>query len=1152
MPQRLNMRDDELSAIIQFAPVALVVLDRNRNLKRVNKFAETMLGLDAKMCTGAPFNAWVAESTRPTVTRAIRYAAESKWGESEHGSPWAQPAQSTVALTPRRTPEDRAGRPFWCGITIAACFDTPANSSKLYMHEAWYIITITLLSSSTTKPPSLPNFTTPVEVAPEEEAVLETAKQVAAANLGPDQEVESAVDDDRGPFDDLADPPLQTSLLAEAVAYNIDYAVVCMSSDGHTAVRNRTADSLLERISAGPGGGMYEENVENPPAAPPSDRTADSAPLEGEVDTAWLLSHFNCYDASFSQLLNFRDYPLYRCAILGQKIVNEQIGVIAKDGTRYVLEVTGIPLFDSGGDGRYIGGALFLKDVTRESFRASSMSVAEVALVDDSGSVDTIASFKRVCEDLPEIAWIANSDGYLEWYNHRWYEYTGSSFETSKGSSWTDYVHPADLPSVGKAWSKALRQESRYEVQERILAKDGTYKWMLCRAHPVRNSEGKVLRWFGMLTDVHATLNALASNREARENLSDAVRGADITLWAVNTEGIFTLAEGPLASLDAAKGSSISGSSAHSISAGSSGSEDARTDLPHLREPTKAPIVGRSIFEEWGGQRKDPIMQALQGEHVTEESTIRGRTYRTMYRPTRAQMNAPTSFLLTHEDDEAPIIGVTGMSFDITERLIMEKKFEESAREVARAEAASSAAKEASRMKSQFLAVISHEIRTPLNGVVGLSELLLDIDSLTAEAQDLVHSILRSSGALLTVINDVLDFSKVEAGKLDLVSLPFSLQLVCEDSARDFQKLMLSKGLELIKDIDLPDEIVLGDAGRITQVLNNLLANAGKFTERGSVMLKASKTREESGICYYSFKVADSGCGIPQAQLSSLFQPFRQADPSTSRKYGGSGLGLAICRNLIELMGGEISLESEEGVGTTVTFTVPLLKSATSDPQNPREELQSMFSTYQIGERTAMLTQTTTTTKTTACHTFAPGPASGAGTAAPSEDYLGFRRSSLVSTTTKSNSVKKARILLAEDNPVNSQIAIKTLQKLGYEVDHAENGAEVLEFYKKNEEYALVLMDCMMPTMDGFQATRLMRASSSLAMRKVPIIALTAAAIKGRDICLAAGMSDFLSKPVRRATLDAMLQKWVGLEHDTTTLMTPSMSNQDATTPVFE
>jgi PAS domain S-box-containing protein len=271
-----------------------------------------------------------------------------------------------------------------------------------------------------------------------------------------------------------------------------------LNSDGHTAVRNRAADVLLERISAGPNRG--EDEAAEIGASSKTPAGSSDTPSEGEIDTAWLLSHFNCYDATFSHLLHFRDYPLYRCAILGQKIVSERIGAISKDGSKYTLDVTGIPLFDSQGDGSYIGGVLFLKDVTMETFSASSMGLEEGALVEDRGSVDSIGSFKRVCEDLPEIAWIANRDGYLEWYNHRWYEYTGSTFETSKGSSWTDYVHPSDLPSVGKAWSKALRQESRYEVQERILAKDGSYKWMLCRAHPVRNSEGKILRWFGMLT----------------------------------------------------------------------------------------------------------------------------------------------------------------------------------------------------------------------------------------------------------------------------------------------------------------------------------------------------------------------------------------------------------------------------------------------------------------------------------------------------------------------------------------------------------------------------------------------------------------------------------------------------------------------------
>lgn len=510
-------------------------------------------------------------------------------------------------------------------------------------------------------------------------------------------------------------------------------------------------------------------------------------------------------------------------------------------------------------------------------------------------------------------------------------------------------------------------------------------------------------------------------------------------------------------------------------------------------------------------------------------------------------MSAPTSFLLSAEDEEAEVVGVTGLSFDITERLEMERKFEESVREIARAEAASAAAREASRMKSQFLAVISHEIRTPLNGVVGLSELLLDIEALPQEAQDLVHSILRSSGALLTVINDVLDFSKVEAGKLDLVSLPFSLRLVCEDSVRDFQKLMKSKGLQLIQDLNLPDDTVMGDAGRITQVLNNLLGNAGKFTEKGSVTFSATNTRVGDIGSYYTFKVTDTGCGIPESQRSFLFQPFRQADPSTSRRYGGSGLGLAICRNLIELMGGEISLESQEGVGTTVTFTIPFSKAP--PVRTPRDEIAMPTAHTDHG----MVTTTRTTTTTTTMTTTQPGsglhPGSGDDNVVrppshidmPSDQYLGLRRSSLATQCLK------PRILLAEDNPVNSQIAIKTLAKLGYDVDHVENGEQVLEAFKK-EQYSLVLMDCMMPVMDGYMATRAMRSSESAAMRRIPVIALTAAAIKGRDLCLAAGMTDYLSKPVRRATLDAMLSKWLGREHDETQVISSCSSTSTTST----
>lgn len=677
------------------------------------------------------------------------------------------------------------------------------------------------------------------------------------------------------------------------------------------------------------------------------------------------------------------------------------------------------------------------------------------------------------------------------------------TIDESVGAGWTSCIHEDDFPVVSQVWSKALRNSAPYEVQERIRGKNGLYRWMLCRAVPFRNSSGKIEKWFGYITDVHATMDTLAANREARDHLSDAVRVADITLWSINPAGIFTLAEGNLSGIDPnASGSSLNGSSL-------SLPEDAQDDLIRNVPPSQAPIVGKSIYTEWGETTRKAIQRVLAGETVTEENTIKGRTYRTTYKARRARMTAPTSFLLSSSgpEQDAPIIGVTGMSMDITERVDMEQKMAQGIREVARAEAAEAAATEASRMKSQFLAVISHEIRTPLNGVVGLSELLLDIESLPAEAQDLVNSILRSAGALLTVINDVLDFSKVEAGKLDLVSLPFSLKLTCDDAVRDFSRLLAQKGLTLINDIQLPDESVMGDAGRITQVLNNLLGNAGKFTESGAVSLVVRKVIESSGRSLYTFKVSDTGCGIPKQKMGFLFQPFRQADPSTSRRYGGSGLGLAICKNLVQLMGGEITLQSEEGKGTTVLVSIPF-QPAVKPLKTPTDE----FANYFFGEAPTPATATAQLVTTTI---------TGAGF-----EGLSLRRSSVVEPTPTT----RPRVLLAEDNPINSQIAIKTLIKLGYDVDHVENG-ELALLAMERQSYDLILMDCMMPCMDGYTATRKMRASSNSRMRTIPIIALTAAAIQGQKMCFAAGMSDYLSKPVRRATLGAMLVKWLGREH---------------------
>lgn len=370
-------------------------------------------------------------------------------------------------------------------------------------------------------------------------------------------------------------------------------------------------------------------------------------------------------------------------------------------------------------------------------------------------------------------------------------------------------------------WAAGLQHSEPFEFDCRIRSAEGPYRWFRVQVHPVRDEQDQPVEWVGLLTDIHEMTTAITASREAGEHLSDAIRIADVNLWSVDTSACFTWAEGALATSRAS----------------------AQDDLSSCATtPPPTSVVGRSVFEEWGPSHEAPVQLALAGETVSEEAVIRGRTYRTQYRPRRAKMTPSISFIPASEPSQqlGRIIGVTGLSVDITERVRMEQQAAQQAKDIATAELASQAAEEASRMKSQFLAVISHEIRTPLAGVLGLSELLLDL-SLPKEAESLVHSIIRSSGNLLTVINDVLDFSKVEAGKLDLDCQPFSLRTVCHDSMWTYERLLASKGLELVVDVDIPEEILLGDAGRVSQVLANLIGNSGKFTETGSVSFTAKK-----------------------------------------------------------------------------------------------------------------------------------------------------------------------------------------------------------------------------------------------------------------------------------------------------------------------
>jgi PAS domain S-box-containing protein len=671
--------------------------------------------------------------------------------------------------------------------------------------------------------------------------------------------------------------------------------------------------------------------------------------------------------------------------------------------------------------GEYLGLVGLSADITeREQVRRALLESEE--------------RFRTVADDCPIGIWMTDAQGANCFANRAYLEHCGLSSEQSAEDGWRSIIHPDDAPEFFRTLELALKEHTSFHAVRRSRRADGEWRWMESNAVSRFSADRQFLGLLGTSADITESRLAEQALRISEEKFRQIAENIDEVFWMVNATGNEMLYVSPAYE-------QVWERSCASLYA--SPLDWLKAAHPDDRERVETMLT-----------------RQLQGENVDFEHRIHTPEGREKWVRVRA---------FPIRDELGHLIRVAGIAHEITER----KRYEAElihAREDARA---------ANHAKSRFLANMSHEIRTPMNGVIGMIQLLLETE-LTAEQRRYLDVAQSSGRSLLSLIDSILDLSRIEAGRASLEIADFHLERTVRETVQLLRVQAAAKGLHLVARIapEIPESL-RGDPMRLRQVLTNLLGNAVKFTERGQIALEVTMEGQNPKGLSLRFTVTDTGIGIAERQISALFSPFFQADASTTRRYGGTGLGLTISKQIVEMMGGEIGVSSREGQGSTFWFTAVF-----SDTRLDRE---------------------------------AHAPQEGTPQEASTPSAL--------SPTLRGHG---ERILVAEDNLTNRVVLLAQLRKLGYEASVATNGVEAVEAVER-EPFALVLMDCQMPVMDGYEATRRIR---QLVQLHIPIVALTADAMSpARRRCLGEGMDDYLAKPVELAQLAEVLARWILRPH---------------------